>query len=299
VLLSPAVQRAQHTTMAFHRTMALLVTFHIVNSIDYAPFVTFNDGLVTVDKMCTDAEMTLISETVKTAAVSGSRRRLGSGKKHRELQLLKCMPLMAWATNKCGGTKYTRRLDAKEFSSAASGSHSKASNANDVRELQSSICDANITRFNSKLDSVTNIVSSKCQAFVATRSFECRQLLDCDITTFHTWFANNDTVFKSNFPAVGGNSTLCSKTNWAFQADTNFDVGNVQFTLTGPNGYSFSRIGRGAPYYIFGNNRTDLFGNRHFFNGTLLQVGTYTLTAAAIAAPQSPHVAQFNIVFCK
>jgi hypothetical protein len=31
----------------------------------------------------------------------------------------------------------------------------------------------------------------------------------------------------------------------------------------------------------------------------LLQVGAYTMTAVALAAPESPHVAQFNIVKCK
>jgi hypothetical protein len=192
--LAPCVP-AHNTMVAFLRTLVVLVLLHAANSAEYAPFVTFNNGLVTADRNCTDLEMTLISDTVKKAAVQGARRRrrLGWDKQHhRGLGLVKCTPLMAWATSKCGGAKATRRrLQAQEAPTAAMTG----------RKLQSNICDANITKFNDELDSVASKVSSKCSAFITTRSYECRQVLDCDIVAFHTWNAGNNTIFKSNFAA--------------------------------------------------------------------------------------------------
>jgi hypothetical protein len=291
LLLRRCVFQLAPAMLTFLRTIALLVTLHTATaSADYAPFVTFSNGQIAANETCTHEEMDIISGKVKKAVLHEKGRRLRSTKlqKKRALQLLKCFPLMAWATGKCGGATYTRRLGAEETKEGGG-----------QEQHQTDACSAKTVKFNAELDLAATKISSECAAFLDTRTFECRQVLDCDIATFHTWNAYNDTIFQSDFPVSGATTnTLCSRINWAFQADTNFDVGTVQFTLTGPDGYSFSRTDYKAPYFLYGSKGTDRLGNRHYFNGAMLHVGTYTLTAVALASPESPHTAQFNIVDC-
>lgn len=293
-----------HTVL---RAATLLVVLHAaaIPSVAayYAPFVTFNNGDITADKTCTDEEMTAVAAAVMKA-VTGLRRsrRLGAfGKQsHRELQLIKCHPLMAWATAKCGGAIPTRRLNKDEtIGATVDASMPQVENKQEsVRELQSNtVCASNTTKFNAALDAVSSKVSAKCRAFIAVRSFECRQVLDCDITTFHTWNAATNKIFKSNYPVPGQDNTFCHGTDFSFQAKTIFDVGRMRVTLTGPDGYSYSRSEHTAPYYLYGDKAGDVFGNLAF-NGALLKVGSYTLTAVAANAPDSPYVAQFRIRNC-
>jgi hypothetical protein len=90
----------------------------------FAPFVTFNHGNASTSAAiaCSAAEMVLIGDEIARASAITSNgddravRRLGQGptralarQKSRSLKLVKCFPLMAWATNKCGGARHTRR----------------------------------------------------------------------------------------------------------------------------------------------------------------------------------------------
>lgn len=272
-------------------TLLLLSPSHVgarsATPVQYAAFVTF-DGANAV-AFCTAAETTLIATEIDRAFAASSngngggnggvRRQLRRRSlKRRSLQLIKYMPLMAWATAKCGGAVQRRRLKGDDDDS----------------------CARDTAHFDAALTAVESQVSAPCRAYTKARTFTCRPVLDCNIAsiTYH-WNDDDQQVGQLAMDTKNPNAAtkICQGQRIDFEAGTAFDVGHVQFNLTSADGggYHYTSQDDEAPYFLFGN------GTRP--DGQELSEGSYTFMAVTAAsgadgAVIQPTSFQFRVRSC-
>jgi hypothetical protein len=257
----------------------------------YAPFVTFNHG-VSNGTECSAVELELITARVSEAAnpAGGGESSLSSAmpavdNHHRQLwwnRLVQCTrPLMVYGDGRCG--REAKRLFRRHLKLRTRTLKRQDERASDT------------AKFDAALDNVQPMLSASCQAFVETRSIECRQVADCDITSLYVWNADKDKTKQQQHGVIDTDGDVleyCDTMNINIEARTTFDVGNVAFELIGVDpDYSYASQDYQAPYYIFGNDGVDVWGQT-------LPVGLYNFTAIVTDSPESEQMFQFRVTSC-
>jgi hypothetical protein len=136
-------------------------------------------------------------------------------------------------------------------------------------------------------------LSNACKAYIGStpsRKYSCREILECHITGFALWNADTEKLDTAVLPSNG--TKICSTFKPNFEAVTNFHIGDVNYLVKNDKGFIYTRREWDTPYFAFGNTGyTDIYSKQ-------LDVGNYTLTAVAIAAPTKSVTIKFEIVPC-
>jgi hypothetical protein len=150
-------------------------------------------------------------------------------------------------------------------------------------------CQVKVGDINVALNNLGNVVSAQCTAVMAAqRDFTCYDSNVCGIEKFRLWNADTDTVANENF--VNGSSFCRSAFRFNVEAVGVPCVGDVDMNMYGPNFFDNTYEGL-APYVIFGQNGTNIYGKR-------LAVGNYTLTATPDMKADLTKTLTFNINNC-
>jgi hypothetical protein len=243
---------------------------------EIVPFVTLNGGVTTTTKFCNKVEWDFVMGELYKAfkpvrRLGGQMEQSDAGEQptSRDLQLFKCDGKYSSWKPGCGG-RASRRLQGS-----------------------ATVCKADIARFNKVLDGLLSSMnlSSACKAYIGptpTRAYSCREILECNIKWFALWNADTDKLETAVLPSNG--TKICSTFKPNFEAATNFHVGDVSYLLANNKGDIYMRREWDTPYFAFGNTGyTNIYAKQ-------LDVGNYTLTAVAIAAPTKSLTIQFEIV---
>jgi hypothetical protein len=106
---------------------------------------------------------------------------------------------------------------------------------------------------------------------------------------WNLWNANTDTIYTPNFKS--GGSFCRSIFDFAFEAVTDSTVSKVFFSMTGPNGFSYTETETSALWALFGNVGNDFYGQK-------LPVGTYSLSATANGDSSKSSTISFTVNNC-
>jgi hypothetical protein len=253
---------------------------------EIVPFVMLNGGVTTPTKSCNEIEwifvMSELYKAFKPARRLGAQREQTPGSEQtgetlpvsvsRDLLGLCDGKYTAWRPG-CGG-KVSRRLQGS-----------------------TTACSADIAKFNNVLDRLLLVpapkLSSACKAYIGSapsRTYSCREILECHITGIALWNADTDKLHTAVLPSNGTSTKICSNMYPNFQAVTNFHIGDVNYLVTNDKGFIYTRREWDTPYFAFGNTGlTNIYAKK-------LDVGNYTLTAVALAAPTKSVTVHFEIV---
>jgi hypothetical protein len=137
-------------------------------------------------------------------------------------------------------------------------------------------------------------VSSTCKALLnARRTFECYEhTMYGVIEYFNLYDANTDRPIKN---AIGGNYPSCSRKLVNFLVLANDCVSTVNISLTGTNGYVHEKYDDTIPFTLFGMNGTTSTTN---FNGRILPIGNYTISAIPDGDITKKRRTTFSVVPC-
>jgi hypothetical protein len=136
-------------------------------------------------------------------------------------------------------------------------------------------------------------VSSTCKALLnAPRTFECYEEAKYGVIEyFNLYDANTDRPIKA---AIGGNYPSCSGKLVNFLILANDCVSTVNISLTGTNGYVHDKYDDTIPFTLFGMNGTSTTN----FNGRILPVGNYTISAIPDGNITKKRKTTFSVVPC-
>jgi hypothetical protein len=265
-----------------------MLQFSTVTS-EFVPFVMLNNGVEETTKFCNFFEWSFVTDELYKAF--RGRRALRPGQQIEERSEHKMAESYEMAESR---DLQLSRCDGK-YTSWRPGCGGKAS-----RRLQGSVnvCSADIKKFNATLDNAMHNLTGPCKAHVGSqRTYFCREILECHVTAIALWNAVTGKLETPVLPPTG--TKICSNFTASFEAVTNFQIGDVKFTLRRGNVIQHTSRDSDAPYFAFGStNYTNL-------NYKQLDVGIYTLWAVPVKP--ALHVAnmastfrtiQFEIVAC-
>jgi hypothetical protein len=266
---------------------------------EYAVKVFFNNGLDEPGKSCSDADLARVTNAMYLATLKTTTR--------RELTAVTA----AWCKAQCGdarycflvapkclGVKFRRTMEESETDlpsdETTAVSTEPTAHGQNYRDLQwvDNTCSQDITLITAALSAVKPSLAPSCQALLnAERSMNCIDVDSCVIHYLDLWNADTDKLVKGNFPDQGG--TIClGRTKYSFRAVTNYCVSSVRFDMWGPGGYYKGQTEIGAPFYLYGDSGTDIFGDMPW------QVGGYTIHSQADGLWSKVKTVQFEVKNC-
>jgi hypothetical protein len=112
----------------------------------------------------------------------------------------------------------------------------------------------------------------------------CGQILQFDL-----WDGASD---HGVMPNMWNGMTICQPLQVAIDAISGYCVRRVRFDMTGPNNYRFTRNELAAPFFLFGNTASGIFGR------TLAVDGVYTVVATPNGQSALNKTITFNMSQC-
>jgi hypothetical protein len=309
----PKTEQAAHRYMFVVDTMKLSIfLFGLIPSAvvaDNMIRVLFNNGLSPTgqsDKLCTSNDMDIIRPLFNISMTRNLRSRPANeidihdldseddvAQSNKQRELLYFPPhckdnCRYYPPDRCmatGCVGYRRVLGGR-------------GNETDSRHLQlSSWCNVSATTINAGLDNLvaTDRVSASCKLLLgAPRKFECYNDVKYGVVeSFSVYDSTSDGNILLKADAPNG-FNFCTTVKIAIEAIANLCVKNVQFDVTGPNGYKYSRFEKSPPFSLFSKN-----GDGTILNGKKLKdIGTYNITMVPDGLPHKKQDFTFNVVSC-
>ena len=210
-----------------------------------------------------------------------------------------------------------RTVRSERFTKTTTSSSSSSSSSSDPtlmvvdsyhrEDLITSTCDGQVAEIHAALDDLilSNQISVPCQAFLtkSKRTSECfDDVVYGEILSFTFYNMNmyntrqrrpiKVTALQTNVATTG--FTICSNIAFNVEAILNPCVQSVTFTMTGPNGYQYTRADTGHPMLLFetATATTANFGGQH------LTPGEYHITARPDDYAYKERYVDFTVIAC-
>jgi hypothetical protein len=110
----------------------------------------------------------------------------------------------------------------------------------------------------------------------------------CEIVQLDLWNALIDKRTTSNITSGG---KICNSFEVAIEAITTTCVKSVRFELTGPQNFSHTKNEYNAPYFLYGNSGSSIFGKN-------LSLGMYKLTVSPDKRADLTKSISFEVISC-